>query len=71
MTIYVECSDDSAFHYLPANQAVLFSVARPTKKPDTTFFGRSDGVIKTIPRFVQRREYNTVSWKGGGNFSNG
>jgi hypothetical protein len=48
------------FHSLPANQAALFSLARPTKKPDITFIGHSFGVIKTIPKVLQRREYNTV-----------
>ena len=40
------------FHFLPANQALLLSVARPTKKPDKTFIGRSFGVIKTIPKII-------------------
>jgi hypothetical protein len=38
------------FHYLPANQTSLFSLVRPTKKPDTTFIGRSFRVIKTSPK---------------------
>jgi hypothetical protein len=38
------------FHFIPANQASLFSSARPTKKPGYTFSGRSVEEIKTIPK---------------------
>jgi hypothetical protein len=50
------------FNYLPANQASLFSLARPTKKPEKRTSGSSFRVTKTIPKMcalLERREYNT------------
>ena len=61
------------FHFLLANQSLssqigLRTCTLPTKKPDSTFIGRSFGVLKTIPKNslpVKRREYNTYLQQNG------